>query len=180
MAFARLIFRILLVILVLLVAIGLLLPTSASVERSIVIDAPAERIFPRIDAMRAVHAWSPWAALDPSTQYAFDGPERGVGSRMTWQSGDAAVGSGSQEITASMPPHEVETRLEFGGEREGRARFVLEPLDDGTRVRWRFETEFGWDLLSRYVGLMLDDMIGAAYDQGLRELKRQVESDDPA
>lgn len=176
MAFARLAFRTLLIILVLLIGIGLLLPSSASVERSIVIDAPPERVFPHIDSMRAFHAWSPWAVLDPSTTYAFEGPERGVGSRMTWQSGNSAVGNGSQEITASLPPQEVETVLDFGGEGEGRAHFLLEPVDDGTRVRWRFETRFGWDLFSRYVGLMLDSMIGAAYDKGLRELKKRVES----
>lgn len=177
MGFARLLLRTLLIVLVLLIGIGLLLPSSASVERSIVIDAPAERIFPRIDSMRAFHDWSPWAVLDPSTVYVFEGPERGVGSRMTWQSGNTAVGSGSQEITASVPPREVETVLDFGGEGQGRAHFLLEPVDGGTRVRWRFETAFGWDLFSRYVGLMLDSMVGAAYDKGLRELKGQVESE---
>ena len=40
MAFARLAFRVLLILLVLFAVVGLLLPSSTTVERSIVIDAP--------------------------------------------------------------------------------------------------------------------------------------------
>ncbi|MGB5669299.1 MAG: hypothetical protein WBM71_01990, partial [Sedimenticolaceae bacterium] len=64
MAFARLLFRVLLTLLILLAVIGLLLPSSARVERSIVVDAPATAIFPHLNGMRAFHAWSPWSGID--------------------------------------------------------------------------------------------------------------------
>ncbi len=113
--------------------------------------------------------------MDPDTQYEFSGPDQGVGSRMAWHSGDGRVGHGSQEITAILPTERVEMKLEFGEQGNGTAAFLLEPEGDATRVRWRFRTEFGWDLFSRYVGLMLDSMIGAAYEKGLRTLKDHVE-----
>ena len=175
MAFARLVFRVLLGLLLLLVLIGFFLPSSAQVERSIVIAAPAEKIFPHINGMRAFHAWSPWSDIDPSTRYEFSGPEQGIGSQMSWYSGDDRVGAGSQEITASEPNRRIETRLQFGEDGSGRATFLLEPDGTATRVRWQFETEFGWDLFSRYVGLMLDTMIGASYTKGLKALKSRVE-----
>ncbi|WP_078121059.1 SRPBCC family protein [Thiosocius teredinicola] len=175
MAFARLIFRVLLGTLILLAVIGMFLPDTAQVERSIVINAPADKIFPHLNSMRAFHAWSPWTQVDPDTSYTFEGPEQGVGSRMTWSSGDERVGQGSQEITASAPNQSVDTHLVFGDEGEGDARFVLEPEGQGTRIRWEFETEFGWDLFGRYVGLMLDTMIGTSYDRGLKELKSRIE-----
>ena len=175
MAFARLLFRVLLILLVLLVVIGFLLPSSAQVERSILIEAPAKEIFPHLNSMRAFHAWSPWTDIDPETQYHFEGPERGVGSRMTWMSGNAQVGQGSQEITASVAPQRVETQLQFGDQGNGTATFLLEPEGAATRVRWQFHTAFGWDLFGRYVGLMLDSMIGASYNKGLKTLKSEVE-----
>lgn len=175
MAFARLAFRVLLTLLVLLVLIGLLLPSSAEVERSIVIDALPAKIFPHLNGMREFHAWSPWSTIDPDTQYSFTGPEQGVGSRMTWQSGDAQVGRGSQEIVSSLPDERVDMQLEFGDKGSGSATFLLEPQDGSTLLRWQFRTDFGWDLFSRYVGLMLDTMIGASYDKGLKTLKTQVE-----
>ena len=175
MAFARLIFKVLLILLILLVMIGFLLPSSTKVERSVVINAPAASIFPHINGMQAFHAWSPWSTIDPQTDYQFSGPETGVGSRMSWQSGDARVGKGSQEIVESSPNTRVKTRLEFGDQGNGNATFVLEPEGDATRLRWQFDTEFGWDLLGRYVGLMLDGMIGTSYDKGLKELKARIE-----
>jgi len=178
MAFARLLFRVLLILLILLAVIGFLLPSSVKVERSILIAATPDEIFPHINSMRAFHAWSPWTDVDPDTQYHFTGREQGVGSRMTWESGSAQVGRGSQEITASIPGRQVDMQLEFGDDGDGSATFLLEPEGTGTRVRWQFNTVFGWDLFGRYVGLMLDSMIGASYDKGLKTLKSQLEVED--
>ena len=62
MAFARLAFRVLFIVLLLFAVIGLLLPSSTAVERSIVVEAPADKVFPHLNGMRAFHAWSPWSA----------------------------------------------------------------------------------------------------------------------
>ncbi len=175
MAFARLAFRTLLVLLILLLGIGLLLPDSTRVERSILINAPAERIFAHVNGMRAFHAWSPWSDIDPETRYEFTGPEQGVGSRMSWQSTHEQVGRGSQQIVNSVPNQRVDTQLEFGEQGDGSATFMLQPEGQATRLRWQFETQFGWDLFGRYFGLLLDGMIGASYEKGLQRLKDRVE-----
>ena len=174
MALARLAFRVLLILLILLVLIGLLLPPSAEVERSIVIDAPPDEIFPQLNSMRAFNTWSPWGG-DADTRYEFSGPEQGAGSRMTWQSDSAQAGFGAQEIVASVPARQIEMRLEFGEKGGGTATFLLEPQGGSTLLRWRFRTEFGWDLFDRYVGLMLDNLIGTSYEKGLRALKTRIE-----
>jgi hypothetical protein len=175
MALARLAFRFLLVLLILLAVIGLALPSSVRVEREIVIQAPVEQVFPHVNSMRRFHAWSPWTATDPSTTYVFEGPEVGVGSRLRWFNVDESVGAGSQEITLSRHNAEVQTSLIFGDQGSGTATFLLEDEGNETRVRWQFITDFGWDLFGRYVGLMLDSMIGGAYQRGLRTLKQQLE-----
>lgn len=177
MAFARLLFRFLLVLLILLVVIGLLLPSNAVVDRRILIEAPPQKVFPHLNSLRKFHAWSPWSAMDPNTSYTFEGPESGVGSRMLWQSQQQEVGVGSMEIVRSEATREVETRLDFGGKGHGISTFVLTPQANGqTEVLWRFETDFGWDLFGRYVGLMFDSMIGSSYEKGLQTLKQRVEA----
>lgn len=178
MGLVRLLFRVLLILLILLVVIGLFLPASVAVERSILIDAPPGEVFPHVNGMRAFHAWSPWSDIDPDTRYRFTGPDQGVGSRMAWESGDSRVGHGSQEIVTSVADEQVATRLQFGDDGGGEARFVLEPEGEATRVRWQFTTDFGWDLFGRYIGLMFDSMIGASYEKGLATLKQTVEQPD--
>lgn len=158
-----------------LMVVALLLPSSAKVERGIVIDAPVSMVFPHVNGMRAFHAWSPWSKIDPNTEYSFTGPEQGVGSRMTWNSQNAEVGGGSQEIVVSRDGNYVETTLDFGAQGDGVASFALSPEGMGTKVVWGFTTEFGWDLFGRWFGLMMDGLIGPSYEKGLVALKERVE-----
>lgn len=176
MAFARLALHTLLILLGLFVLVGLLLPAAVTVERSIFIQASPERVFAQLDDLSAFHDWSPWNTGDPQTAYRFAGPARGVGARMLWSSGDAQAGAGSLEIVHSEPYRRVDTELVFGDQGGGHARFDLEPEAGGTRVRWQFHTRFGWDLFGRYVGLMLDNMIGSQYQRGLATLKARLET----
>jgi len=176
MAFARLLFRILLILLILLAVIGLMLPSSAKVERSIVINAAASEIFPHLNGMAAFHAWSPWSAIDPETQYRFDGPEQGIGSRMSWDSGHEQVGHGSQEVIDSVPNQRVEMQLEFGDKGNGSATFLLEPEGGSTRLRWQFRTDFGWHVLQVLARRTVDETQESKRSKiraQLREQKRQ-------
>jgi uncharacterized protein YndB with AHSA1/START domain len=175
MALARLAFRFLLVSLVLLVLIGLALPSSTHVEREIAIQATPERVFGQLNSMRRFHAWSPWNRPGPGTRYVFEGPDEGVGSRLRWYSDEDGVGAGSQEIIASEPNRSVTMTLVFGDKGNGTSTFELRPEGTSTRLTWTFHTDFGWDLYGRYLGLMLDNVIGAAYDRGLRRLKWELE-----
>lgn len=176
MAIARALFFGLLILLVGLGVIGLLLPTETHVERDILVEAPAHAVFPHLNDLRAFNAWSPWAQKSADTRYRFSGPDTGVGARMRWESGEAGVGSGTQEIIASETDRRVVTRLNFGEQGQGTASWDLIPTDKGTRVVWAFDTGFGWDIIGRYAGLFLDRLIGAEYEAGLRRLKQTVES----
>lgn len=155
--------------------IALLLPDHAEVERSVVIAAPPAKVFAQVDGMRAFQALSPWTRLDAGTHYQFSGPDRGVGSTMRWESDNAQVGAGSQEITVSKADSYVETKLDFGDQGGGVASFSLSPDGAGTRLTWRFRTEFGNDLFGRWFGLMLDRFLGPSYERGLKTLKERVE-----
>lgn len=160
----------------LLVVIGLFLPSSAHVERSVTIQAPPSAVFPLINDLRAFNEWSPWARIDPNTQYRFEGPESGTGAKMTWASEHPDVGSGSQEIIASEADRRVTVALDFGAQGTATAYYDILAQDDGTLVTWGFDTDFGYDLVSRYFGLLFDRLIGADYEKGLVNLKELAES----
>jgi hypothetical protein len=100
-------------------AVGMLLPTTAHVERSIVIDRPASTIFSLLNSYRMFSTWSPWARRDPDMEYSFSGPERGQGARMEWNGNPRLVGSGWQEITVSRPWSLIEMQMDF--EQQGEA-----------------------------------------------------------
>lgn len=166
----------LIALVVIVVVIGFLLPSEAEVERSIVIDAPVCTVFAQANSFAQFNKWSPWAKIDPDTVYTYEGPPRGVGAKMSWQSDDSNVGSGSQEIVASEPYETVKTKLDFGPQGTADAHFDLEEEGEGTRVSWGFETDFGSNLIGRYMGLMFDKWVGGDYERGLEALKAHVEA----
>lgn len=174
-------FRGLLITLLVLAAVftggGLLLPSQVHVERSAVIKADAAAIFPYLINYRLFNEWSPWAPRDPNAEYTFSGPDDGVGAKMSWRSDKKEVGSGTQQIVALKQHEQVVTALDFGEMGTAQAQFDLAPESDGTRVTWSLDTTLPLNPLSRWMGLLLEPLIGADYEEGLLRLKAKVEGE---
>ena len=114
-------------------------PDTFRVSRSIVIEAPPEKIFPKIDNYAAWRAWSPYEDKDPALQRTYSGPQAGVGAHYAWAGDPKKVGSGSMTIVESTPPSNVKMKLDFLVPFEGHntAQFSLEPVGQGaTRLTW--------------------------------------------
>ena len=167
--------------LVLIALVGALLlfaatrPNSFSVERRIVIQAPAEKIHPLIADFHRWADWSPWEGLDPAMKRTFGGPPAGVGATYGWQ-GNKDVGSGRMEVKAAAPD-KVSIQLDFIEPIEGHNKtdFMLTPTGSGTEVRW---VMFGpATFLTKLMGVFvsMDSMIGKDFEKGLTQLKAAAE-----
>lgn len=157
------------------VVVGFFLPSTVHLERETVINAPQSTVFALLNGFGRFNEWSPWAGLDPNTQYEYEGPENGVGASMSWTSENRSVGVGKQTIVASEPFDSVKTALDFGPQGTADAFFALSPEGDATKVVWGFDTDFGSNLIGRYFGLMMEGQLGPSYEQGLASLKTLAE-----
>ena len=165
----------LVVLIVILAAIGLALPRRVGTERSVTIDAAPEAIFPHLNSLRRMGDWSPWLGRDPEIVVTHDGPEEGVGAKMAWVSQMRNVGSGKQEITASVANERVDTALDFGSRGTAEASLALAPDAAGTRVTWSFSSDLGTNPVARWFGLMIPGFVGKDYEAGLARLKALIE-----
>jgi len=163
-------------LIVVLAVVGFLLPSHAHVERSIVINAPAEAFFPLIANLKENSQWSPWHARDPDMKQTFTGEDGKVGSKVAWESQDKHVGTGTQEITLLVPNERIETHLDFGDQGAADAYFQFDETDGTCKVTWGFDSELGNNPVGRYFGLMFDGMIGPMYDEGLGKIKELAEA----
>ena len=152
-----------------------LLPKDISVARSIDINAPASDVFPHVNSLKATQGWSPWLERDPNVALTYDGPDEGVGAKMAWASDQPDVGTGSQEIILSDPDKQVVTALDFGPMGTATATFDLAGAGDTTTVTWGLDTDAGNSPMMRWMGLMMDSMVGGDYETGLANLKALVE-----
>lgn len=167
----------LVVVAIVLVAVGFFLPSTVHVERSTTIDAPRSIVFRVLNDLRRFNDWSPWADIAPDeTEYSFSGPDTGQGATMSWESDHPDVGAGAQTIVASQPHEYVEILLDFGDAGQATSSFRLLSVPDGTRLTWAFDTDFGYNLFERYLGLFFDDWVGEDQERGLENLKALVES----
>lgn len=163
------------VLAIVFVAGGYLLPREVEVARSVEINAPAEAVFAKVNSLKAGQEWSPWASRDPEMSIEYAGPEAGVGAEMTWASDDPQVGQGHQKIVLSEANERVETELDFGEMGTAKAAFILDGDGTTTDVTWTLLADMGAGPVGRWMGLMMDDWVGADYEAGLANLKALVE-----
>jgi len=165
----------LLVLAVLIFGGSLFLPSESHVERSITVNAAPSAIYEEVSNFENFNNWSPWHAIDPNTEYTYDGGTSGEGAKMSWTSDHKDVGSGSQWIVETIKNQSVKTNLVFEGfEDPAEANFILEPDGDQTKVTWTFDAKFSG--LFKYFGVAMDGMLGPQYETGLQNLKSVAEA----
>ncbi|WP_120502143.1 SRPBCC family protein [Roseovarius sp. EL26] len=164
-----------LALVVVLAIVGMLLPREVAVERSIVIDAPASEIYPHVSNLKATTAWSPWLGQDPETKLTFNEVEAGVGAVMEWASENRNVGSGYMEIVEAVENEAVSVALDFGDMGTAKAGWTFDEVDGQTTATWGMVADMGAGPIGRWMGLKMDDWVGADYERGLQNLKALVE-----
>lgn len=170
------------ILLVLVVAVAALLlyastrPDTFAVERSTTIAAPADRLFPLINDLRAFNTWNPYARKDPAMQSRYSGPAAGGGAALDFH-GNKDVGRGRITITGSKAPSEVTMQLDMFEPFEGHNTvvFTLAPDGAGTRVTWAMHGPSAF--ITKLMGLFfnMDQMIGQDFESGLANLRQLAE-----
>lgn len=143
-----------------------------TVERSVLVAAPAERVYDEIADFHRWTRWSPWEDVDPALRRTYTGPEEGVGATYAW-TGNRKAGQGTMQIVEARCPSLVRIDLTF--EKPFKARndtaFTIAPDGDGSRVTWTMTGRK--TLATKVMGLVtsMDKMIGGDFEKGLARLK---------
>ena len=151
-------------------------PNTFSVQRTMNIKAPPDKIFPLIDDFHSWGAWSPWEKVDPTMKRTHSGAADGKGAVYEWD-GNSKVGTGRMEITAVSPPSKVTIKLDFLKPMEGHnfAEFTLEPQGDSTNVTWAMHGPAPFLSKVMQVFISMDSLIGKDFETGLTNLKTIAE-----
>jgi hypothetical protein len=151
-------------------------PSEYKVERSLVVNAPASEVFPRVVTFQKWTTWSPWAHLDPGMKVEYSGPKGGVGSVYYWKGNDK-VGEGRMTVTGATPDRLVEIKLDFikPWEQTSKTSFTFQPEGSGTKVTWSMTGER--DFVGKLFGIFMDmdKMVGPDFEKGLLALKAKAD-----
>ena len=162
-------------IILLFAIISFFLPSKAHVERSLVINAPAQIIFNQVNNLKKWEKWSPWEKLDPQMKSSYEGPEAGVGAKHSWQSENRNVGSGNMTITSVVPNQDIQIAMDFMEHGTAIGAFKFDNAVGGTKVTWSMKSDMGMNPVKKFFGLMMDKMVGNDFEKGLNSLKEIAE-----
>jgi uncharacterized protein YndB with AHSA1/START domain len=153
-------------------AVGALLPADWSVERSITIAAPPQKIYPLIANFKTGwQQWNPWQ--EPTMKIHYAGPDEGVGATQRWEGGD--TNGGDIRIVKAVPFDGIEFALRFGSfPIDG--KIALKPEGGMTRVTWTDRGRISGPVIYRFMRFMLERFVGQPMDRGLAKLKQQAEA----
>lgn len=151
-------------------------PAGFRYERSGVINASAEKIFPYLSTFQGGHAWSPFERIDPKMKMNVIGTDGQVGTVMEFD-GNKDAGSGKLEFLKITPNSEVNLKLimikPFPA--QNLVEYKLAPEGTGTRFTWAMSGQNGFFGKMITVFIDCDKMIGDQMNQGIKNLKEVTE-----
>ena len=165
----------LVVVAALLLLVGFFLPGTYRIERSVVIHAPPEKIYPLVAAPKRWPEWSIWNRRDPAMAMSFFGPESGAGAGWQWDS--KTEGKGRMTFVTADPAKGFTYELFFPDvESTSTGDIRFEPQGDATRVTWTNAGSFGRNPLLHYMALCMDRLVGPDFEAGLANLRSLAEA----
>jgi hypothetical protein len=166
----------LLSIILLLVVIGVLLPSSYHVERSIRIKHSSKVIFPYLNNLQK---WSAWTSLNINKDYSleqqFSGSSQGIGSELSYH-GDK-LGKGKIKIVDNEMNDHVSFSLLINNRFNTDGNIKIETISENdSRVIITLDGDVGFHLPNRYIILMMNNIAGSLFEESLNRLKMIAES----
>lgn len=156
-----------------------LLPSRASVVRSLEIHHPIVQVSDMISSFKQFPLWSPWNMRDPNTTYQFTPTMSGPGAQVSWYSAkDRWIGDGSLQIDDESYGEWVSYTLNAPWRgRHKTADLTIAETDSGAvRATFKVDVDYGWDLFGRVRGLYLEGLIGDDLTYSLSKIKEKIES----
>jgi hypothetical protein len=168
------IFYLILTLIALLFIVAIFLPSQYRVERSVEVNQPVGIVYGYVADFNNFHQWSPWTILDPNHPYEVTGDSGKVGQKYFWD-GDL-IGSGYMVFTEFKPYDLIISDIVFLAPQEGEGvvDWKFNSNDNKTKVTWGLTGNADYPL-GRYYGLMMDNFLGKSFEEGMSNLKKEVE-----
>ncbi|GAB2569352.1 polyketide cyclase [Dyella jejuensis] len=167
------------------VVVGIIMPGSGHVERSLVVSKDLRQVYDVVANFRTFPDYGVLRAYDPKTQYTLSGNAYGPGSEISWSSQDEKVGDGKLTIASAQPEfNKIDSTVNSAqiiwnvdnAWRGSDKHFTLDLLRQGntgklTKVTWAYDVSYGFNLLDRYSNMYIHGQPDAFIQYSLNNLQ---------
>jgi uncharacterized protein YndB with AHSA1/START domain len=122
---------------------------SASVDASVVVNAPLERVFERITDHEAM---AKWPGIKSARLIAHGQPKNGLGAVRQVQAGGLTL---REKVVSFEPPHSYQYQIIKGLPVKHLGTVKLTPVDGAVRVDWHIDLASPMPLFAQAVGFAL-------------------------
>lgn len=139
-----------------------------NVTKSIVINAPKDKIKTFLADFNNWISWSPWLICEPETKLKFADD----GKFYEWEGN--RIGSGQMKVTAESDDN-IDYDLTFlePWKSKSKTSFNFKELEEGTEVTWIMNGSLPFFMF--FMKKSMEIYIGMDYDRGLKMLKEEIE-----
>ncbi|HET9241761.1 MAG TPA: SRPBCC family protein [Oligoflexus sp.] len=148
------------------------LPHAVEMERRITIQSPPAAVYAVLADFHQYRSWDPFSANDPESTSRVEG--QGLGSIYAWEG--EKIGRGKMVMKDLQENARVDVLLTFEKPFPSQAHsaWIVNALDNGdTEVVWQLQQDLSY--FQRYMGLIMDGVVGGNFETGLARLKAKVE-----
>ncbi|HEV2621149.1 MAG TPA: polyketide cyclase [Frateuria sp.] len=159
----------LIIVAVLGVVVGVIMPGSGHVERSLVFGKDMRQVYDILDNFRRFEDYSSLRQEDPKIQFKLSGKSYGPGAELSWSSDNASIGEGKLTIASAEPEFfKVDETVNSAriiwnldnGWRGQDKHFTLDLERQGsrhqlTKATWSYDVAYGFNLINRYSNLYI-------------------------
>lgn len=172
------------------VVVGIIMPGSGHVERSLVVSKDLRQVYDMVSNFRTFPDYGVLRAYDPKTQYSLSGSAFGPGAEISWSSQDDKVGDGKLTIANAKPAfNQIDSTVNSAqliwnvdnAWRGSDKHFTLDLLRQGntgklTKITWSYDVSYGFNLLDRYSNLYIHGQPDAFIQYSLNNLQNVLAS----
>lgn len=157
--------------------LGLFAPKSYTIERSILINRPADEVYDYLRHLKNQDLFSKWVMRDPNMKKTYRGEDGSVGFVYAWE-GNKQAGKGEQEIKLLEPGKRIEAEVRFEKPFKAVAQtpFVIQQTETGqSKVIWGMHSSMNYPMNSMLLIMNMDKLLGKDLEISLDNLRRLLE-----
>ncbi len=172
----------LIIVVILALIVGVALPSSGHIERSITVSKDIRHVYDALDNFRTFPKYAVLRSYDPQLKYEQSEDKwYGPGASVSWTSDKPDVSDGKLTIVSDQPGfgqvdiqghativwalendwHGTDKKFTIQLQRTGRSQKLVE-------VTWAYDVEYGWNLVNRYAGLYIHGAPDALIQNSLK------------
>ena len=165
-----------LALIITLLLIALVAPSHYLVERNVIVNKPAEKIYSILSDLGTQSKWNPWMMMEPNAKFEISGVPGSIGHSLSWQG--KKIGAGNLKLINRNIDQSLHFQTQFLKPWKSKAdnSWTLVQTGSTTLVTWRNNGDLPFPI-ARLMAPIFKKQLNHHFEAGLVNLKKMCEEE---